>query len=67
MIILSPVFIVMLGFCRELLVSLFINFHNILFLSVAVDIILSASLFFLRLLSLFYRSFDNSECTLRIS
>ena len=66
MIVLSPVFIVMLGLCRELLVSLFINFHNILFLSVADDIILSASLF-LRLLSLFYISFDNSECTLRIS
>jgi len=65
-IVLSPVFIVMLGLCRELLVSLFINFHNILFLSVADDIILSASLF-LRLLSLFYISFDNSECTLRIS
>ena len=46
MIILYPVFIVMLGLCRELLVSLFINFYNILFLSIADDIILSASLFF---------------------
>ena len=72
-IILSPVFNIMSGLCWELPVSPFIIFHNALFLFLADKMSLSASLslslsfFFFLLLSLSHRSFDNSECTLKIS